>query len=277
MTGRLHMIYLPIGSRDLAAFGRAHGLGGAWHRTEPDQGYMLHALLAALFGELAPKPFVVERPESPAVHQSADRRRDLLPVLAYSAALPEALTARADAADAEARACVDWRRFAGRPMPTMFEPGTRLHFAVTACPVVRVARGATDRKPGSEVDAYLAALDRIGRTAESQPAFLGDPRPVLDRAEVYAGWLKQRLVAVQAAHLLSARVVKTRRERLFRRAASQADERPQRKLVVIERPVARIIGTLQVETADAFAHLIARGIGRHRAFGFGMLLLRPAR
>jgi CRISPR system Cascade subunit CasE len=64
--------------------------------------------------------------------------------------------------------------------------------------------------------------------------------------------------------------------RAARCPASQADERPQRKPVVIERPVARITGTLQVETADAFAHLIARGIGRHRAFGFGMLLLRPA-
>ena len=36
-------------------------------------------------------------------------------------------------------------------------------------------------------------------------------------------------------------------------------------------------GTLTVGDPDAFSRLLARGIGRHRAFGFGMLLLRPAR
>jgi CRISPR system Cascade subunit CasE len=35
-------------------------------------------------------------------------------------------------------------------------------------------------------------------------------------------------------------------------------------------------GLLQVEDAAAFTALLARGIGRHRAFGFGMLLLKPA-
>jgi len=35
-------------------------------------------------------------------------------------------------------------------------------------------------------------------------------------------------------------------------------------------------GVLQVRDSAAFAALLARGIGRHRAFGFGMLLLKPA-
>jgi CRISPR system Cascade subunit CasE len=45
----------------------------------------------------------------------------------------------------------------------------------------------------------------------------------------------------------------------------------------IERPNAVLEGTLTVGDPDAFARLLARGIGRHRAFGFGMLLLKPAR
>jgi CRISPR system Cascade subunit CasE len=34
-------------------------------------------------------------------------------------------------------------------------------------------------------------------------------------------------------------------------------------------------GQLQVNDGDAFARLVTSGIGRHRSFGFGMLLLRP--
>ncbi|MEE8524028.1 MAG: type I-E CRISPR-associated protein Cas6/Cse3/CasE [Thermoanaerobaculia bacterium] len=44
---------------------------------------------------------------------------------------------------------------------------------------------------------------------------------------------------------------------------------------VPERPDALLTGTLEVTDPDAFATLLARGVGRHRAFGFGMLLLRP--
>jgi CRISPR system Cascade subunit CasE len=34
-------------------------------------------------------------------------------------------------------------------------------------------------------------------------------------------------------------------------------------------------GELTVADPDAFSALLARGVGRHRAFGYGMLLLRP--
>jgi CRISPR system Cascade subunit CasE len=35
-------------------------------------------------------------------------------------------------------------------------------------------------------------------------------------------------------------------------------------------------GVLEVTEPGTFASSLARGIGRHRAFGFGMLLLRQA-
>lgn len=41
-------------------------------------------------------------------------------------------------------------------------------------------------------------------------------------------------------------------------------------------PDALFSGVLRVADPDAFAALLARGVGRHRAFGYGMLLLRPA-
>jgi CRISPR system Cascade subunit CasE len=42
-----------------------------------------------------------------------------------------------------------------------------------------------------------------------------------------------------------------------------------------EGPDAVMRGNLIVSDPAAFAQLLARGIGRHRAYGFGMLLLRP--
>ncbi|MFG1478963.1 type I-E CRISPR-associated protein Cas6/Cse3/CasE [Xanthobacter sp. V4C-4] len=36
-----------------------------------------------------------------------------------------------------------------------------------------------------------------------------------------------------------------------------------------------LVGTLSVRDAEAFGVLLARGVGRHRAFGYGMLLLSP--
>jgi CRISPR system Cascade subunit CasE len=44
-----------------------------------------------------------------------------------------------------------------------------------------------------------------------------------------------------------------------------------------EGPDAVLEGVLEVVDGEAFAALLRRGVGRHRAFGFGMLLLRPPR
>ena len=43
-----------------------------------------------------------------------------------------------------------------------------------------------------------------------------------------------------------------------------------------EGPDALMRGTLEITDGSAFTKLLAGGIGRHRAYGYGMLLLRPA-
>ena len=44
----------------------------------------------------------------------------------------------------------------------------------------------------------------------------------------------------------------------------------------IDGPDVTVDGTLEIIEPEAFANLLIRGVGRHCAFGFGMLLLRPA-
>ena len=41
-------------------------------------------------------------------------------------------------------------------------------------------------------------------------------------------------------------------------------------------PSAVLQGTLRIRSGEAFRRLVQAGIGRHKAYGYGMLLLRPA-
>jgi CRISPR system Cascade subunit CasE len=45
----------------------------------------------------------------------------------------------------------------------------------------------------------------------------------------------------------------------------------------LRKPDVTFRGMLEVVEPGAFEALLRRGVGRHRAFGFGMLLLRPHR
>jgi CRISPR system Cascade subunit CasE len=61
------------------------------------------------------------------------------------------------------------------------------------------------------------------------------------------------------------------RERLLRR--THGNHRTTKRL---ERPDVRFEGDLTVRDAERFHEWLAHGIGRHRAFGFGALMLAPA-
>ncbi len=49
-----------------------------------------------------------------------------------------------------------------------------------------------------------------------------------------------------------------------------------RALHSLAGPDVSFTGVLTVADPDRFATLLAHGVGRHAAFGFGMLLLKPA-
>ena len=237
----LHMLQLQP---DMAASMRWAGARGLLAGGSDDLGYVWHALLAAVFGPLAPKPFaIVEHSRRPPA------------LLGYgkhdAAALREqaALFALPDAAAALALAGL-----AGKAMPSRFHTGQHLGFSVRVRPVVRVD-GANGRATVRERDAFLHAIANAS------------PTTVVDRGMVYRDWLMRQLAAGGAvAQTLSLDAV--RRTRIVRRGRSRA-------LTAAEGPDVTASGVLRVDDPDLFAALLARGIGRHRAFGFGMLLLRP--
>lgn len=252
----LQLIRLVLDTRALLAFARDQRL---LHR-ETDQGYLVHAGLAAVFGARAPGPFAIEH--------EVDPRKPIDPaathVLAYSRDPFEEL--RAQAAEPH-RYLVDWNRCEWRPVPVV-AAGRTLAFATRVVPTVRSRAGSAEhpahgRGHGREVDAFIAACARAGNA------------PV-DRAAVYREWLARELGRPMggkpAAELADYSLSGFTREPLLRKEQGPSGEG--RKRHVLERPCATITGTLRVTDADAFRALLARGLGRHRAFGFGMLLLR---
>ncbi len=234
----LHMIELLPTRRALLRFLDREGL---LDFKRFDLGYGVHAWLQAAFGHLAPTPFRIFL-----------RRDGTVQVLGYSGADAEKLRERLEAfADPVVFEICPPDRIASRPMPR-FSKGRCLGFEVLCCPVAR----RTEDGKTIEKDVFLARCDRHGGETP------------LRRAVVYAEWLREKLDG--AAELVEMTVMGFKLQRLLRK--TQGGSRQKRWL---QRPEALFSGTLLVSDGEAFARLLRRGIGRHRAFGYGMLLLKP--
>ena len=216
-----------------------------------DLGYLVHTVLTGLFGDAAPKPFAITT--HLAMGQVAGGRVN---VLGY--AQTDALQDRArEIALPEHYATVDWDSFATKPMATEFAPGRRLGFEVRVCPTVRKASDGPHHRAGAEVDAFVSSAWDVPR---SEP---------VDRTVVYRDWLVRRFGAAAIAEDVT--LTRFVLAPAFRRGRSNGQNRPGTQA---RRPDATLRGVLTVRDAALFTGLLKRGIGRHRSFGFGMLLLR---
>lgn len=213
-----------------------------------DYGYALHALLGAAFGDLAPKPF----------HYLGGRQG----LLAYTSADLEMLRLNASLAPPDVARALGLDHLDARPFPRAWQTGQRLGFEARVRPVVR-------SKDGRERDAYLHAVE--GTVDTGQIAGNGS---IAERTAIYSDWLAQQFGVEGAAKIAEAHLDSFRLTRVLRKAGSGDNDK--RKATNNAGPDVVFKGQLQVGDATAFNRLLERGIGRHRGFGFGMLLLRPA-
>lgn len=242
----LHLVRIELSVPRLIEMGqRRHLVGRAL-----DEDYLVHCALGEVFGEEAPRPFAV-----------TGRGRDHRVVVhGYATLEREALCERAQRfAEPSVYHIVDWPSLASKPMPTVWPAGTVLGFTVRACPVVRMKKAGEHNRAGAEVDAFFARCWTVG-----------DPRIPVDRGEVYREWLGQQVERHGGARLLDVGLERFQVGQLLRRTQEEA-----RKSHVCKRPDATLGGILEVTQGEAFTGLLRRGIGRHRSFGFGMLLLKP--
>lgn len=254
---RTRMVYLPI---DWTAFCRWAGNRSLLRPGAFDEGYALHVLLCAVFGKAVLQPYRLVRAA----------RASIASLYAYSGQDRETLlgTARA-VAPPESHGVLGFDDLATKTMPDRFRSGQRLGFDVRVRPVRRLSRDRHDSqcgrvlRKGSELDAFRLELLRRSpdgwRRADSLAGRNG-----ISRQSVYSNWLAERLEAAASVDTAGCRLVDFRRARAWRGKGRGS-----------EGPDATLQGELVVQDPEEFAKKLRCGVGRHRAYGYGMLIARP--
>lgn len=223
-----------------------------------DEGLALHHALSEVFGPGTLKPFRLMVPP---------RQKNGF-VYAYSQQNRDEILENAALCGPEYNALFELDALEHKPMKTDFPAGRRLGFEIHLRPVRRARRQGPQSPPG-EMDVFLhEALHRFPEDRADEDSTTRTESRMREagrsREAVYRDWLAERLRS--AAELCSeqpARLVHFRRRPVLRNGK------------VTEGPDATLQGELKVTDTEAFSRLVAGGIGRHKAYGYGMLLLRP--
>jgi CRISPR system Cascade subunit CasE len=248
----LHMVSLELDLRQFRRWSAGRGF-------TIDEGRALHHLLSETFGSGALKPFrlmTASGAKTATLYAYTQVDEAGLRQLADETGMPDAL------------ALINADRLAIKTMPEVWREGRKLAFDVRIRPVRRLLKplegwsrtnqdGATKSfRKGAEVDAFI--VDVLRQFPNGQAA----PEDQLSREGAYRAWLIDRLG--NAARIETARMIRFQRSKVQRSSA-------------VEGPDATFHGELTVLDGPAFAQTLVNGIGRHTSYGFGMLLLRPAR
>jgi len=217
-------------------------------RRLQDPDHATHSLLTECFGDLAPKPF-----------------RLITPRHGTKGVLYGYGTANSTALREQTRICADplqirvipADRIDTKPMPTAWRSGQRIGFETRIRPVVRQSRRGANPKAG-ERDVFVVEADQHPPDGMNR-----------SRETVYTDWLGNQLERLGGARLNpeQTKLVSFRRKHAIYQLRGPSSEGPE----------AIMRGVITITHSDSFAQLLARGVGRHRAYGYGMLLLRPQR
>ena len=241
-----HITYMIRTEVDMRAFNRWAGSRGLIGRNAFDEGYAMHCLLVESFGEMAPKPF--------RLIAGRDRRHSAGVLYGYSDSTADHLReVSATFADPLQYEILAPAQIQSKAMPALWQSRQRLGFEVLIRPIVRLGRGSG--MAGAERDSFQVEADRHapGRMRRTREA-------------VYSDWLADRLERHGALLDKNATKLKSfQRVRAVRKRGGRATEGPD----------AVMHGSLTVMDPIAFADLIRYGLGRHKAYGYGMILLRP--
>ncbi len=238
----LHLIRMNIRRKELLRYAKTQNLLAS---RDDDFGYVLHVWLKTMFGNGAPQPFYFDPAKAVLYGYSQEEARNLA---------DHAQTF----ADPLAYCVLEGDTLAGKPMPMTWLVGKRLELHVRACPVTR--------KDDTEKDVYLRVLDRWEQEGS-------DPSLKPDRPEVYRQWFAKQIdPAIFGIEYLAVEGLRARGS-LMRRSRAERVSR----LRVVERPEAHFRTVGSIRNGDGLTKMLTRGIGRHRAFGFGMIRVLPAK
>lgn len=261
----LYLIRIPMSFPQLGrwaalrnyGFTVRRGLKGMENDAGFDEGRALHHLLSETFGKGILHPFrhfVAPGGMHAEVYAYSPIDAVRLREAAQTYALPETLE------------IIDPAKLAAKAMPEVWRTGRRLGFEIRVRPVSRIhsllhSAGVAFAK-GAEVDVFL--VEALRRFPASENADANMLKAGRTREAVYADWLAERM---EGAATPQPGIRLTRFQRL---RAARGGSSP-------EGPDAILQGDLIVNDPERFQAVLAQGVGRHKAYGFGMLLLRPPR
>ena len=231
--------------------------------TDADQS--MHSLLTEMFGDAQPKPFRLIMPKNKVMGS----------LMGYTSVDAETLktVGRSVAGPAQERV-LRLDTIESKTMPDSWAPGTKLGFEIRTCPIYRNGKHAgkepCDRYfvqvkkgqrcphciPGKETDVYRLASIRYPRGEMPY-----------SRDEVYVKWLARRFEVKGCANV----DINATRVNSFQ--ILNAIRRPGTRPHILPEVVFR--GELEITDSKKFRNVLSGGIGRHKAYGFGMILLRP--
>ena len=244
----LHLVRIRLNPSKLARWAMDRGWARKGRAEHYDESSALHHLLVESFGRGTLQPFRLM--VAPGEYSAN--------LYAYTKIPAASLCKMLDVACLpDAASVFDTSRIQSKAMPSNLVPGQRLGFDARLRPVVR-QRKANSRPQNKvrEIDAFLA--EAIREHPDDKSGMMLNKR---SREAVYFDWLSARLDG--AATLETARLVRFRRSRAVRGGR------------IVEGPDVVIQGNLKIDDPEIFRLALSKGIGRHRAYGYGMILLRP--
>lgn len=233
------MIHIPVNAKafNIWAASRDLSIKGIY-----DIDHASHVLLSAVFGKGAVQPFRLYSPNRGdwAIYGNSKFSPTELRKVAEMVAAPQLL------------AIFDFQSMSSREVPEDFSGLTRVGFEVRLNPTRR--RGGDKSRV---IDAWIS---------EAEHAFPGQPGALAEsgvtREQVYCKWLSERLG--DAADLESFRMTQFASRKMVRSG------------IVTTGPEIVVQGTVLLNDPEKFAKIVHDGIGRAKAYGFGLFMLRPA-
>lgn len=250
----LYLIRAVLKVEDLARWSAERGLIQRGRIVKGfDEGRALHHLLDELFGPRIIKPFrLLVSPGSYTANLYGYSRlsHEQLRAAAANHGLPEHINV------------IQPTGINSKQMPSNWKEGQRLGFDLRVRPVRRLKSpledGNSSFRAGAELDAFLIEALRMHPRDNK-----GMTNGARSRELVYLEWLEARLYEGVAIDRDATRLTSFRRTSISRGTTGP------------EGPDAVFHGMLTIKNPDRFKELLSHGIGRHRAYGYGMILLRP--
>ena len=234
-------IHIPFDQREFSRWAGARSRGLVSERS-CDVGLAMHVLVASVFPKGTVQPYRVVMPE----------RRRVGSFYGYTNATADDLVKIANSALGPDNADIfNMNALRGRAVPTV-EMNQRVGFDIKIRP--------TRRSKGYEADACWMG----GREWNGQGQSCDEDRVTTSmREKVYGQWLAERLQGAADVNIC----------RLAHFRQSPASFGRGRRS--IDLPEATLHGDMTISDPVAFREKMLVGVGRHKAYGYGMILLRP--